>query len=178
MSTLSSLVLTASSTLTLDFIKPKFCDKMKDKRQLSVIRILILVFIALSAVIAIVQYKHKSLFIAQLMGLSWGAMAGSFLGPYLYGLYCKRISPASVWVSFAFGVGVMVLNTFCPAIFPAWLESPISCGAFVMVADLVLVPLVSLVTRAPDRAFVENVFSCYEKKVVVRAEEAIGDEEA
>ena len=67
MSTLSSLVLTASSTLTLDFIKPKFCDKMKDKRQLSVIRILILVFIALSAVIAIVQYKHKSLFIAQLM---------------------------------------------------------------------------------------------------------------
>ncbi len=178
MSTLSSLVLTASSTLTLDFIKPKFCDKMKDKRQLSVIRILILVFIALSAVIAIVQYKHKSLFIAQLMGLSWGAMAGSFLGPYLYGLYCKRISPASVWVSFAFGVGVMVLNTFCPAIFPAWLESPISCGAFVMVADLVLVPLVSLVTRVPDRAFVENVFSCYEKKVVVRAEEAIGDEEA
>ena len=176
MSTLSSLVLTASSTLTLDFIKPKFCANMKEKRQISTIRILILLFILFSAVIAIIQYKHKLLFIAQLMGLSWGAMAGSFLGPYLYGLYFKRITPASVWVSYAFGVGVMVLNTFCPALFPAWLKSPINCGAFVMLADLVLVPLVSLFTRAPDAQYVDRVFSCYEKKVVVRAEESIGDD--
>jgi len=176
MSTLSSLVLTASSTLTLDFIKPKFCAKMNEKRQLSAIRALILVFIVLSAVIAIIQYKHKLTFIAQLMGLSWGAMAGAFLGPYLYGLYFKRITPASVWVSYAFGVGVMVLNTFCPALFPAWLKSPINCGAFVMLADLVLVPLVSLFTRAPDAQYVDRVFSCYEKKVVVRAEESIGDD--
>ena len=38
-------------------------------------------------VLAIVQYKNSFSFIAQLMGVSWGALAGSFLAPFLYGLY-------------------------------------------------------------------------------------------
>ncbi len=175
MSTLSSLVLTASSTLTLDLLGKLPCAKMSEKQQLRWIRWLILAFIVLSAVIAIVQYRYSITFIAQLMGLSWGAMAGAFLGPYLYGLYSKRITVASVWTSFAFGVGVMLLNMFFRTSFPAWLQSPINCGAFVMVASLVIVPLVSLITRPPSGEHVDWVFSGYGRQVTVNVTDSIGD---
>lgn len=176
MSTMSSLVLTASSTVTLDLIKPRICTKMKEKQQVLTIRVLILVFIALSAVIAIVQYKFHISFIAQLMGLSWGAMAGAFLGPYLWGLYLKRVTKAAVWTSFIFAVGVMLLNTFANSLFPVWLQSSVTCGAVVMLADLALVPLVSLITRKPDKAHIDHVFSCYGQKVVVTVKDSMGRE--
>ncbi len=93
MSTLSSLVLTSSSTLTLDVIKPKLEKKSKvdDKKSILILRIFIVFFIAISAVIAILKDSiwSKSVFIAQMMGVSWGALAGAFLAPFLYGLYWK-----------------------------------------------------------------------------------------
>lgn len=174
MSTLSSLVLTSSSTLTLDLIDECAKKKLDEKRQLVVIRALILFFIVVSTAIAVIQYKYNIAFIAQLMGLSWGAMAGAFLGPYLWGLYSKRVTVASVWASFVFGVGVMILNTFAPSIFPTWLQSSINCGAFVMVASLVIVPLISLVTPKPDKNKLDEVFSCYEEKMTATAKDFIG----
>ena len=53
MSTLSSLVLTSSSTLTLDFIKPLFVKDMSEKKQLIWMRILLAFFIIISVVIAL-----------------------------------------------------------------------------------------------------------------------------
>lgn len=79
MSTLSSLVMASSSTLTLDFLKDNFIKDMDDKKQVLVMRILIVVFISISVVIAVIQYKRSVTFIAQLMGVSWGALAGAFL---------------------------------------------------------------------------------------------------
>ena len=95
MSTLSSLVLTSSSTLTLDFLKSSVKKDMNEKQQLFTMRLLIAVFIAISAVIAMVQYNSNVSFIAQLMGVSWGALAGAFLAPFLYGLYWKRTTKAA-----------------------------------------------------------------------------------
>ncbi|MBR3641559.1 MAG: sodium:solute symporter, partial [Oscillibacter sp.] len=112
MSTLSSIVLTSATTLTLDLISELKGKAMDEKQKIGSIRVLLLVFIVISAVIAIFQYKYNVTFIAQLMGLSWGAMAGAFLGPYLYGLYNKRVTVPAVWVSFIFGVGLMLLNMF------------------------------------------------------------------
>ena len=175
MSTLSSLVMASSSTLTLDFIKDTIDKKMSEKKQLLTMRIFIAVFIAISVFIAIIQYKAKLSFIAQLMGISWGALAGAFLGPFLYGLYWKRTSKASIWVCFIFSTVVMVANMVAKPLFPAILQSPINAGVFCMVAGLVLVPVVSLFTKAPDTAHIEQVFSCYDKKVVVSAKDAIGD---
>ena len=175
MSTLSSLVLASSSTLTLDFIKGTLVKKMNEKKQLLIIRIFIAVFILISVVIAIVQYKAKLSFIAQLMGISWGALAGAFLAPFLYGLYWKRTSKASVWVCFIFSTVVMVANMLFKPYFPQILQSPINAGVFCMLAGLVLVPIVSLLTKAPDKEVVEQVFACYDKKVVVSAKHAIGD---
>ena len=176
MSTLSSLVLTASSTLILDLIEKRKCAKISENRQILMMRGLIVVFILISAVIAIVQYKYNFAFIAQLMGLSWGAMAGAFLGPYLYGLYDKRTSAAAVWFSYIFGVGVMLLNMFLQSSFPAWLQSPINCGAFVMLVSLIATPLISRLSKAPDRDYVEGIFSCYGRQVTVTVTDSIGNQ--
>ena len=119
MSTLSSLVLTSSSTLTLDFLKGHVVKDMDEKKQLLIMRVLIVVFIVISVILAIIQYKSSVTFIAQLMGVSWGALAGAFLAPFLYGLYWKRTTKAACWVSFLFSSVVMVLNIFVRGSFPA-----------------------------------------------------------
>lgn len=178
MSTLSSLVLASSSTLTLDFLKDNIIKDMDEKRQVLVMRLLIVVFIAISVVLAIVQYKQNVTFIAQLMGVSWGALAGAFLAPFLYGLYMKRTTPLAVWASFIFGVGLMTVNLFASNVFPVWLRSPINCGAFAMLAGLIIVPLVSFLTPRTDPTIVDFAFSAYEREVIVSARESLGEKEA
>ena len=175
MSTLSSLVLTSSSTLTLDFIKGTLVKDLSQKKQLLIIRILIAVFIAISVVIAIVQYNSNVTFIAQLMGISWGTLAGAFLAPFLYGLYWKRATTASVWASFVFSVVVMLTNMFVPEIFPPLLKSPINAVVLCMIAGLIIVPVVSLLTKPPREEHLQQVFSCYDTKVVVSVTDAIGE---
>ena len=175
MSTLSSLVLASSSTLTLDFIRGTLVKNLSEKKQLFIIRVLIGVFIAISVVIAIIQYNSNVTFIAQLMGVSWGALAGAFLAPFLYGLYWKRATKLSVWVSMVFSSVVMLANIFWQEAFPALLRSPINAGVFCMIAGLLIVPVVSLVSKPPKKEHVEKVFSCYNKKVVVLATDAIGE---
>ena len=175
MSTLSSLVLASSSTLTLDFIKGTVVKDLDTKKQIFIIRVLIGVFIAISVVIALIQYHSNVTFIAQLMGISWGALAGAFLGPFLFGLYWKKTSSASVWVSFLFSSVVMLLNMLAKEIFPPILQSPINAGVFCMLASLLIVPAVSLFTKPPKKEYVEQVFACYDKKVVVSVTDAIGE---
>lgn len=155
MSTLASLVMTSSSTLTLDFIKGNLVKNMGEKTQLLIMRLLIVLFIVLSVLIAL----DPPVFIAQLMSISWGALAGSFLSPFLYGLYWKRTTTAAVWASFATGVGITVSNLFLK-----YIASPINAGAIAMVTGLVVVPLVSLLTPKPDTEKVNEIFTCYEKK--------------
>ena len=175
MSTLSSLVLASSSTLTLDFIKGTVVKDLPEKKQLFIMRVLIAVFIAISVVLAIVQYHSNVTFIAQLMGISWGALAGAFLAPFLYGLYWKRTTAASAWVCFLFSSVVMVANIFFQPYFPTVLQSPINAGVFCMLAGMIIVPVVSLLTKAPEKKYVDQVFSCYDKKVVVSVTDSIGE---
>ena len=146
MSTLSSLVLTSSSTLTLDLIKGNVVKDMSEKQQISWMRVLLVVFIALSAGIGIVQVQGSLPFIAQLMGISWGALAGAFLGPFLWGLYSGKISKASVWVSFIVGVGLTTGNMISGLVGTPWIASPINAGALAMILSIVIVPVVSLFT--------------------------------
>ena len=177
MSTLSSLVLTSSSTLTLDLLKGRVVKEMDEKRQVFIMRCLIVVFVAISVVLAIIQYKSSVTFIAQLMGVSWGALAGAFLAPFLYGLYWKGASRAGVWCSFIFSTVVMLANIFVRSSFPKLLQSPINAGAFCMIAGLIIVPVVSVFTPKPDKAVVEGSFACYEEKVLVRQRSALADEQ-
>ena len=184
MSTLSSLVLTSSSTLTLDFIAPMYKKKeLTEKNKMLCLRIFIAVFILISAAIAILQAKSAVAFIAQLMGVSWGALAGAFLAPFLYGLFARRITVASVWASFACGVGIMLAElvimitgaTFRTGFMQYFFGSPINAGVLAMLAGLVTVPLVSLVTKKPKAEHVEAVFACYDKEVSGKITESLGD---
>ena len=175
-STLSSLVLTSSSTLTLDFIKGGIVKHMSEKKQLLTMRGLIVIFIGISVVLAIIQYNSNVTFIAQLMGISWGALAGAFLAPFLFGLYWKRTTRAAVWVSFGFSSIVMIANILFRSSFPVLLQSPINAGAFCMIAGLVLVPVVSLVTPKLPKAHLDRVFSCYDRMVTVSVKDSIGEQ--
>ena len=182
MSTLSSLVLTSGSTMVLDIFGPlmqRAGKKLNDHAHVFLIRVFVVFFIAVSAVIAIVQARSSVTFIAQLMGISWGALAGAFLAPFLYGLYWKRATAASVMVNFIAGVGIMCLCMACrfagvPFI-NAFFSSPINAGVLAMAAGLAVVPLVSIVTKTPGEGMVSSMFACYERKVVVRATDALPD---
>lgn len=174
MSTLSSLVIASASTLTIDFLKDNFIKDMDEKRQVLLIRVLVVVFIVISAVIALIQYKSNVTFIAQLMGVSWGALAGAFLAPFLYSLYWKKTTKASCWVCFIFGSVLMVANMIFRASFPPILQSPINCGAIAMMAGLIIVPVVSLISPKPDSKLVEDAFACYNKTTSVAQKTALG----
>lgn len=173
MSTLSSLVLTSSSTLTLDFISGNIVKDMSEKKKLLSMRILVAVFILISAVIAVVQYKQNVTFIAQLMGVSWGALAGAFLAPFLWGLYSKKTSKLACFVSFILGSGIMIANMIFRGYFPELLQSPINCGAFCMLLNLVLVPVISLFSKT-DSERVDPIFACYERSVTVPISQSLG----
>ena len=181
MSTLSSLVLTSGTTLTLDVIAPAKKGGMTEKGQLGCIRALIVFFIVVSSVIAIVQAKSSVTFIAQLMGISWGALAGAFLAPFMYGLYWKRTTKQSVWASFVVGVVIMCACMFCNftgrVFISPFFSSPINAGVLAMVAGLIIVPVVSIITKAPDRKVTDEMFSCYEQVVEVRAAAVLVDED-
>ena len=178
MSTLSSLVIASSSTLTIDLLKDNVVRDMSERKTVFLIRCWIVVFVVLSMIIAVVQYKAQGSavqFIAQLMGVSWGALAGAFLAPFLYGLYWKGTTKAACWTCYVFGAGIMVLNLLARSHFPTLLQSPINCGAFAMLAGLVIVPVVSAFTRKPDQEMVEEAFACYEKKAPVAQRKALSD---
>ena len=168
MSTLSSLVLTSSSTITIDLVNEAKKKKMSDKSQVLLMRVLIVVFIALSVIIAIVQYKSNVTFIAQLMGISWGALAGAFLAPFLYSLFWKGTTKAACWVNFVFSVAFMLIDLFGnltgAQILPVLLRSPINAGAFCMLAGFAIVPIVSAFTKKPSVGITEFAFSDIGKK--------------
>lgn len=150
MSTLSSLVLTSSSTLTIDFIKGNIIKSMDDKKQILSMRVLLVIFIIISAAIALVQYHSSIVFIAQMMGYSWGALAGAFLGPFLWGLYKKKVSKAAVWFSFIFGCGLTAINMIMGFAGTPLIPSPINCGALCMLVSVIAVPLISMITPADE----------------------------
>ncbi len=168
MSTLASLVLTSSSTMTLDLI---YRDKKSlpgeveegtiddvvsekiERRKVVVMRVLIVFFIVISLMIAL----NPPTFIAQLMGISWGALAGAFLAPFMLGLYWRGVTTASVWACFIWGVGITVVNMLMGN--PI---NPINCGAIAMVGGFPVVWLVSLLSPKMDRNTVDNIFKCYQ----------------
>jgi SSS family solute:Na+ symporter len=167
MSTLASLVLTSSSTMTLDLIyrdkkalpgeveEGTIDDVVSEKiefRKVVIMRVLIIFFIVISLMIAL----NPPTFIAQLMGISWGALAGAFLAPFMLGLYWRGVTTASVWACFVWGVGITVVNMLAGN--PI---NPINCGAIAMVGGFPVVWLVSLITKKMDTHTVDTIFKCY-----------------
>ncbi|MCH5169653.1 MAG: sodium:solute symporter [Oscillospiraceae bacterium] len=183
MSTLSSLVLTSGSTVTLDLIAPMRKKPLNEKNKMLIMRALIVVFIVISAVIAIKQAKSKSLFIAQMMGVSWGALAGAFLAPFLYGLYYKKTTKAAVIVSFIYGVGLEIIQLcislgafkFADGSFLSFVfTNSLYSGVFAMVGGLIIVPIVSLLTQKTLPKDADKMFECYNSTTTVEITDSLG----
>lgn len=160
MSTLSALVMASSSTFTLDFLRGVWFKNMGKNAQVLTIKAFCIIFVILSVVIAL----NPNNLITTLMSLSWGTLAGSFLGPFLYGLFWKKVSKASVWASMVAAVLINVIN-----LVQGYASPPIA-GAFAILLSLLIVPAVSIFTPKPDKNHVEAVFSCYEEKLEVVVE--------
>ncbi len=186
MSTLSSLVLTSSSVLTIDFIDPVFFDKksMEEKKKVLCMRIFIVFFIAVSAVIAVVQARSPVLFISQMIGFSWGALAGAFLAPFMYGLYMKRVPKAAVWVNYVIGLGISIASFNCnlhgvkfenPVL--EYFKSPINAGMLAMILGIVITPIITLIAPAKDTERTDKIFECYNRKVTVSSKKSIAEDE-
>ena len=131
---------------------------MSEKKQVRTMQVLVVFFIVLSVAIAM----DPPTFIAQLMGISWGALAGAFLAPFMYGLYWKGVTRAAVWASFATGVGITVSNMFLH-----YIASPINAGEVAMIVGLIVVPIVSFVTPKLQKEKVDKIFTCYDEKVTI-----------
>ena len=117
-----------------------------------------------------------------MMGVSWGALAGAFLAPFLYGLYWKKMTKAAVWTSFVFGVGLMMvqllisMKIFSVANVPVLnfvFQNSLYSGVCAMLLGLVIVPVVSLLTQKSKPENVEEMFVCYNTEITVPAKSSL-----
>lgn len=158
MSTLSSLVLVSSSTMTLDFIKGIFVPKMGQKSTMLMMRILCGVFVLASLIVALQKGA-----IVTLMSFSWGALAGSFLAPFLYGLYSKKATRAGVWACFATAITITLVG-FIISLSSANIPvigtyiTPPNVGAVAMLLPLLVLPIVSKLTTVNNKKLVDEAF--------------------
>ncbi len=189
MSTLSSLAMTSASTITLDLIAPLSKKARSEKSNMLIMRLLLAASIVIAAAIAILVAFHtemaSKLYISDLMGISWGTLAGCFLAPFLYGLYWKKTTKAAVWVSFATGLCITLTQFVLNAVLKITFENPvlayfcgssINAGMLAMAVGLILVPVVSLLTQKTKPEGTEEVFSCYDRMVTVPVGTALEDE--
>ena len=170
MSTLSSVSLASSSVIAIDLYKGRINQNAEDKKVNVLMRILCLVFIAISVVLAILNDFYKITAIAYLMGLSWGTLAGCFIGPYVLGLLWKKVTKPAVWVSIVgsliltvaliFVLGFAKANWNCDLALA--LKEGISCspliGVICMAYSMISTFVVSLFTKAPSAQILTNAF--------------------
>ena len=170
MSTLSSVSLASASVLAVDIYKGKINPKATDKKVNWTMKILCLVFVAISLTLAILNEKFHITAIAYLMGLSWGVLAGCFMGPFVLGLRWKRVTRPAVWTSI---IGSLMLTLVLIFVFGydqnGWacsfgeaLQGGISCspmiGVICMIYSLLSTVVVSLCTKAPNEATIAAAF--------------------
>ncbi|HVM60036.1 MAG TPA: sodium:solute symporter family protein [Verrucomicrobiae bacterium] len=149
MSSLSSLVLVSSSAIAIDIYGAYSHRDQKQKQTVRLMRVLCAVFVLLSLSIALKQFDV----IVNLMVIAWGALSGAFLAPYVYGLFWRRATKAGAYASLLCGIGIAV------GLFLYWGKPFIPvAGAIAMVAPLLVMPIVSLLTPAPDEAHVTKCF--------------------
>jgi SSS family transporter len=154
LSTLSSLVLVSASAITIDLYKGYVKRDASDRSELLLMRVLCGVFILVSYLIAL----YKPTWIVSLMSISWGAVAGSFLAPYLYGLYWKRTTKLGAYAGM--WTGLLVSN----GLYWYWfttgkgsMMAPVA-SSIAMVVPLFVVPIVSLISKPPKRETIEIAF--------------------
>ena len=170
MSTLSSVSLASSSVVAVDIYKGKINTKASDKRVNVIMKVLCLVFVLISVVLAVLNEKFGVAAIAYMMGISWGTLAGCFIGPYVLGVIWKRVTRTAVWASIISALVLTVALIFFfgyhkngfDCSFGKALADGVGCspmiGVICMAASVAITVVVSLLTEKPSDDILYEAF--------------------
>ncbi len=171
MSTLASVSLSSASVLSVDLYKGGIKKDASDKKVTLVLRIMCFAFVVLSVVIALLNKKFQITAIAYLMSLSWGTLSGCFFGPFVIGLYSKKITKAAAITSvigglvftLVFTIVFGILNTPASATFGEILKAGVALspltGVLCMIFSIIITVVVSLLTKKPDEKIINEAFN-------------------
>ncbi len=162
MSTLQSVVLTSASAVAVDLIPSLRRKKTSPEGGVTLTRIFCLVFVICSFVFA----TQNIPIIVNLMSFSWGLVSGCFIGPYIWGLFSKKITKAGAYAGILAGlltVGISTLVISLNSGFGAAASRSPEMGVAAMALSLIVVPVVSLITKNKDTKRVDEIFACFDK---------------
>ena len=174
MSTLASLSLASGSAIAVDlykgYVKPNATDKQVNVR----LKILCVLFILVSVILAVTNSQA----IVDFMSLSWGTLAGCFIGPYVLGLYSKKVNKYGAWTSLIMGlvttfVLVFVFGAISPnpnydgflAIVKGGISRSPLIGVICMAQSVIVTYLVSLFTKKTDKKLLDKCFNDSEQEI-------------
>ena len=163
MSTLEAVVLTSASAVAVDLIPTIRKKETKPETQMLLTRILCLVFVACSFIFA----TQNIPIIVSLMSFSWGVVSGCFIGPYIWGLFSKKITKIGAYAGMISGlltVGIATLVITLTSDFSAAAAKSPEMGVAAMAVSLVVVPVVSAFTKNKDTKRVDEIFACYNEE--------------
>lgn len=164
MSTLEAVVLTSASAVAVDLIPALRKKEMPAGKQMLLTRILCLVFVVCSFVFA----TQNIPIIVSLMSFSWGIVSGCFIGPYIWGLFSKKITKIGAYAGIISGLltvgGATLVISLTSSFGVAASKSP-EMGVAAMAISFVVVPVVSLLTKnkTEDKVRVDKIFACYKE---------------
>lgn len=174
MSTLSSISISGSSSIAIDLYKGYVNKSAEDKKVNLVMKTLCVIYILISAVLAIAKVDA----IVTLMSLSWGTLAGCFMGPYIYGIYSKKVTPAAAMASMIGGVVftlamVAIFGSIYPnndftgivAVIKGGIARSPLIGVLTMAFSMIITPIISIFTKKPDAQKVDEMFSGIKEKI-------------
>ena len=169
MSTLSSVSLASASVVAVD-IYQNVKKEANDKKVNTVMRVLCLVFVAISVIIAVLNEELELTAIAYMMGISWGTLAGCFIGPFVLGVIWKGVTKPAVWASIISSLALTVILIFVFGFdMNGWacgigtaIKSGVSCsptiGVICMIFSLIITTVVSLLTKKPNEEILYRAF--------------------
>lgn len=165
MSTLEAVVLTSASAVAVDLIPTLRKKPIKPEKQMLLTRILCLAFVACSFIFA----TQNIPIIVSLMSFSWGVVSGCFIGPYIWGLFSKKITKIGAYAGVISGLltvgGATLVISLNSGFSTAAAKSP-EMGVIAMAVSMVVVPVVSLLTKNKDSKEaqrVDEIFECYKE---------------
>lgn len=162
MSTLVAVVLTSASAVAVDLIPSIRKKQIKPETQMLLTRLLCLAFVACSFIFA----TRNIPIIVNLMSFSWGVVSGCFIGPYIWGLFSKKITKIGAFSGMLAGlltVGVSTLVISLNSNFGAAAAKSPEMGVAAMAVSIIIVPLVSAFTKNKDTKRIEEIFACYKE---------------
>lgn len=163
MSTLEAVVLTSASAVSVDLIPSLRKKSIDADKQMILTRLICLAFVACSFVFA----TQNIPIIVSLMSFSWGVVSGCFIGPYIWGLFSKKITKIGAYSGMIAGlltVGISTLVITLNSSFSAAAARSPEMGVAAMAVSMIVVPVVSAFTKVKDKDRVEEIFECYSEK--------------